>query len=162
MANKRPNRTRATPVRELLTGSPAIRHALELQRREDALLARVRDLLGPGARPHCLQATVKDGALTVTVDSAVWATRLRYLAPELVQGMAAIGVIAAKVRARPVDRQPNRQTTQRVPRLTATVVEHLTTAADHLSDAGIAEVFRRLAARARVRMTDPPGHEPAD
>jgi hypothetical protein len=162
MANDRPNRMRATPVRELLTGSPAVRHALELQRREDALLTRVRDLLAPGARPHCLQATIKDGALTVTVDSAAWATRLRYLAPDLVQGLGTTGVIAAKIRARPVDRQPIRQTAQRVPRLTAAVVEHLITAADHVSDAGIAEVLRRLAARARAEMAEPPERERCD
>ena len=157
MVIKRPGRPHAAHVRDLLTGSPAVTRAMEAQRREDALLVRVRDLLAPGARPHCLQATLKDGALTVIVDAAAWATRLRYLAPELVQGLSAAGVTAAKIRARPADQQPIRQTAQRVPRLTAAAVDHLTAAAEDMSDAGMAEVFRRLAARARVRIHHPGG-----
>ena len=159
---KRPGRTRAAHVRDLLTGSPAVIRALAAQRREDALLARVRDILAPGARPHCLQATLKDGSLTVIVDAAAWATRLRYLAPELVQGLSASGVTAAKIRARPADNQPIRQTAQRVQRLTPAAAEHLTAAAEHMTDAGMAEVFRRLATRARVRMQHPGGAELPD
>lgn len=155
MVIKRPGRPHAAHVRDLLTGSPAVARAMEAQRREDALLARVRDLLAPGARPHCLQATLKGGALTVIVDAAAWATRLRYLAPELVRGLSAVGVTAAKIRARPADKEPIRQTAQRVPRLSAAAVDHLTAAAEDMSDPGMAAVFRRLAARARLRIYRP-------
>lgn len=147
MAKKRPDRTHAAHIRELLTGSPAVMHCLEVQRHEHDLLTRVRDLLAPGARAHCSQASVADGVLTVTVDSAAWATRLRYLAPELVQGLAWTGVALVKIRARPAQTEPNRQTAQRLARLSPAVVEHLTAAADYMVDAGIAEAFRRLAAR---------------
>lgn len=160
MANRRTDRIRAAHVRELLIGSPAVARALELQRREDVLLARVRDLLAPGVRPHCLQAAVTAGSLTLTVDSAAWATRLRYLAPDLAQGLTSAGITAVKIRARPVDMKPNRQSGERVSRLTAAVVDHLTDAADQMTDPGIAAVFRRLAARDRVRMNHPTGGEP--
>jgi hypothetical protein len=160
MAAKRPVRLRSVHVRDLLTGSPAVMHALECQRREDGLLARVRDLLNPGARPHCLQATVGEDTLTVTVDAAVWATRLRYLAPELARGLASAGITQVKVRARPRDTQRGRQTAERVARLTPAVVTHLMTSAALMTDAGLAEVFRRLASRQGVSPLDPVMGEP--
>lgn len=160
MAAKRPVRLRSVHVRDLLSGSPAVMHALECQRREDGLLARVRDLLNPGARPHCLQATVSEDTLTVTVDAAVWATRLRYLAPELAQGLASAGITRVKIRARPSDQGKARQTTGRVARLTPAVVAHLTTSAEHMTDAGLAEVFRRLASRHGGPPRDPVTGEP--
>jgi hypothetical protein len=149
MSIKRPARARAVPIRDLLTGNAAVAQALASQRRDDALLCRVRDLLAPGARAHCIQAANVDGTLKLTVDSAVWATRLRYLAPELAQALAVIGITAVQVRASPRAHQPARQTPRRVDRLTPMVVDHLLDAADHMADAGIAEVFRRLAARHR-------------
>ncbi len=160
MAAKRPVRLRSVPVRDLLTGSPAVICALECQRRDDGLLARVRDLLNPGARPHCLQAIASEGTLTVTVDAAVWATRLRYLAPELSQGLASAGITRVKIRARPRDTQSARQTTGRVARLSPAVVAHLTTSAEHMTDPGLAEVFRRLASRQSALPIDPVTSEP--
>ena len=124
-------------------------HCLDLQRREDGLLTQVRDLLAPAARPHCIAVSVTDGNLTVTVDAAVWATRLRYLAPELAQGLAFAGITAVKVRARPRERGPRRQSVKHLTKLTPAVADHLMTAAEHTADAGIAEVFRRLATRHR-------------
>ncbi|HYN78915.1 MAG TPA: hypothetical protein VES73_14125, partial [Lamprocystis sp. (in: g-proteobacteria)] len=69
--------------------------------------------------------------------------------------------ITAKIRARPADQSPNRQTAQRVPRMTPTAVNHLATAAEHMNDPGLAEVFRRLATRGRVRAPHPTGAEPS-
>ncbi|WP_295385248.1 DciA family protein [uncultured Thiodictyon sp.] len=131
--------------------SPAVAHCLELQQREDGLLTRVRELLAPAARPHCIQASATDGQLTVTVDSAAWATRLRYAAPDLARGLADAGVVAVKLRARPQDLGTRRQTPRRLDPLTPAASEHLLAAAQYTADAGIAEVFRRLAARRRER-----------
>jgi hypothetical protein len=136
-------------VRDLLTASPAVAHCLELQRREDGLLANVRDLLAPAARPHCIQATATDGELTVTVDSAAWATRLRYLAPDLARALAGAGVNTVKLRARPQGLGTRRQTPRRLDQLTSAASQHLLAAADATADAGIADIFRRLAARHR-------------
>jgi len=147
MAKKRPGRTSAAHVRDLLAASPAVARCLALQRREDCLLAQVRELLAPAARPHCIQVSTADGTLTVTVDAAAWATRLRYQAPDLAQGLAGAGITAVKVRARPRAGGARRQTTQRLAKLNPTVVEHLLAAAAHMADAGLADVFRRLATR---------------
>ncbi|WP_295429372.1 DciA family protein [uncultured Thiodictyon sp.] len=147
MAKKRPGRTSAAHVRDLLTTSPAVARCLALQRREDCLLAQVRELLAPAARPHCIQVSTTDGTLTVTVDAAAWATRLRYQAPDLARGLEGAGITSVKVRARPRERVARRQTAQHLARLTPAVVEHLMAAAAHMTDAGLADVFRRLAAR---------------
>jgi len=156
MAKLRPKRTRAAHVRDLLTANPAVARCLEQQRREGGLLTRVRELLTPAARPHCVAASAADGLLTVTVDAAAWATRLRYLAPDLAQGLTAAGITAVKVRARPRELKPQRQTSQQLAKLTPAVIDHLMTAADHMADAGLAEVFRRLATRHRAPPPDAP------
>ncbi len=149
MKRKRPDRTRATHVRELLTSNPAAVHCLELQRREEGLLAQVRELLAPEARAHCLQANATQGNLTLVVDSAAWATRLRYQCPDLARSLAGAGITGVKVRARPRERIPTRQTTEHLSQLTPAAADHLLGAAEHTADAGIAEVFRRLASRRR-------------
>ncbi len=156
MEKQRPRRTRAAHVRDFLTASPAVAQCLALQRREDGLLAQVRDLLAPAARPHCIQVSATDGNLTVTVDAAAWATRLRYLAPDLARGLAGAGITAVKVRARPRERVVRRQTAQHLAKLTPAVVDHLLAAAEHTADAGIANVFRRLATRCEQARANAP------
>lgn len=47
------------------------------------VLDAVRAELPGEAAGHVLAASVKDGTLTVLVDSAAWATRIRYEAPGL-------------------------------------------------------------------------------
>ena len=149
MARRKEKDSGAAHVRDFLTRSPAAAQCLERQRRADGLLSQVRDLLSPAARPHCIQAQAKEGLLTVTVDSTAWATRLRYLAPDLVQGLGEGGIDRVKIRARPDPVRDQGGGRRSLPGLSGSVVEHLLETASCTADTELAEAFRRLANRHR-------------
>jgi hypothetical protein len=149
MTRKRSYRPRLEPVCDLLRSSVAVSDGLGRQRREAALLARVRDALSPGARPHCLEARVADRVLTLTLDSPSWATRVRYLAPDLMEELVDLHLFDVRVRARPEPQPPIRPARLQRLTLAPAVVDHLLEAADGCADPGIGEVFRRLAGRRR-------------
>lgn len=156
MAKKRPSRTHAVHVCDLLTANPAMTRCLEQQGREDGLLARVHTLLTPAARPHCIKASITAGTLSLTVDTAAWATRLRYMAPELARSLAEAGVTVVKIRSRPGPGGTLVKQTRRLARLSPATVDHLMMAAEHIGDAGIAAALRRLATRHQAAMRDEP------
>jgi hypothetical protein len=156
MAKKRPILTRAAHVYDLLTINPTLARCLEQQRDEDRLLAQVHTLLAQPARSHCISATLTEGKLSLTADTAAWATRLRYMAPDLTRGLAESGVIVVKVRARPQSRGTQAKTARRLSKLSPAVSDHLMMAADHIEDAGIATALRRLASRGQHASIDEP------
>jgi hypothetical protein len=150
MVRKRANRPRLVPVCDLLRSNAALSDCVGRQRREDALLERVREALSPGARPRCLEARVTDRILTLTLDSPSWATRVRYQALELLADLADLADLPlsdVRVRARPEPQPPIRAARLQRLRLAPAVVDHLMAAADGCADPDIGEVFRRLAGR---------------
>jgi predicted nucleic acid-binding Zn ribbon protein len=77
----------------------------------DRALQAVRDELPDGLGARVWGAAVRDGTLTVLVDSAAWATRIRYQAPGLRDAVARrLGVDLRRmlVRARPAGATPGR------------------------------------------------------
>lgn len=71
-------------VRRLLNDKPTLKRLqLELSAQR-ALLNAVRRCLPDEIQPHCVAAQKRDRLLILHTDSAVWATRLRYLAPKVV------------------------------------------------------------------------------
>ncbi|MGY0558018.1 MULTISPECIES: DciA family protein [unclassified Lysobacter] len=88
-----PPRRPSTPVAALdaLLAEPAgdpIRRALWL----DELDRRLRPLLPPPLAAHARLANYERGRLVYLVDSPVWRTKLRLLAPELLAGARSIGL----------------------------------------------------------------------
>ena len=70
----------------------------------DRTLAALRQVLPPEIAARVWGAVLKDGTLTVLVRSAAWGTRLRYLAPDFADKVAAglgatIDRVKVKVRA---------------------------------------------------------------
>lgn len=70
----------------------------------DRTLVILRQSLPPEVASRVWGAVLKDGTLTVLVRSAAWGTRVRYLAPEFTDKMAAglgasIDRVKVKVRA---------------------------------------------------------------
>lgn len=71
-------------VRHLLKDKPTLK-LLELEiSAQKALLAEVRNVMPEDLAAHCVAAQRRDCQLILHADAAVWATRLRYLAPQLV------------------------------------------------------------------------------
>ena len=72
-------------VRHLLKDKPTLK-ILELEiSTQKALLAAVRRLLPGQLADHCIAARQRGPQLVLHVDSPVWATRLRFLAPGLLE-----------------------------------------------------------------------------
>jgi hypothetical protein len=148
-------RTGRAHILELLRSHRPIAEQIDRKDRQDGLLGEVRAQLPIPERPHCVQASRHGDQLTLTLDSAAWATRLRYRIPDLLTALGPSGVTAIRVRIQPPGQgSPGRFYSGlgqgRAPRgirLSATVVSHLLAAADEIADPGIAEVLRRLARR---------------
>lgn len=150
MARKRTPFSRPVAVLEMLKRLSVAAGCIEREAQGKRLLARVCDLLGPPGRVHCTEARLADGRLTLTLDSPVWATQVRYRVPDLLAGLDDPGIAEVKVRTRPdsrVEAAAPRQTVLRPPRLSPTAVEHLLTAAEACADPEIGDLFRRLARR---------------
>lgn len=147
MVSKRANRPRFVPVFDLLRSKRLVSGCLGRQGREDILLARVRDALSPGSRPHCLDVRIADRVLTMTLDSPSWAMRVRYQATDLLRDLASLNLSDIRVRVRPAPEPPLRPTRMRRLKLTAATVDHLMAASDGCADPRIGAVFRRLAGR---------------
>jgi len=96
------------PVSELLAQGKAKLERLRKGSDEAArALLAVQEVLEPDLAEHVWSAALKpDGTLTVVVDGAGWATRLRYAAPDLGARIAAalghaVGRVIVRVRPRP-------------------------------------------------------------
>lgn len=77
---KQPTRV-GTIVAADSTLSALLRRARELS----SLETLVRSWLPPALAPHVRVAALREGTLVLAVDSAAWATRLRYEIPRLVE-----------------------------------------------------------------------------
>jgi predicted nucleic acid-binding Zn ribbon protein len=67
-------------------------------------LVAVRAVVTPEVAAHVFGASLKGEELTVLVDSGSWATRVRYVIPELAPAVAAglgVAVTSVRVRVRP-------------------------------------------------------------
>ena len=74
-------------VRHLLKDKPTLKFLEREVHAQNALLKQIRRLLPADLALHCHAAQIREGLLVLHVDSPVWATRLRYLAPELLSLM---------------------------------------------------------------------------
>ena len=88
-------------IRQLLKDKPSLKLLEREIRARGALLDQIHRLLPADLALHCRAAQIREGQLVLHVDSPVWATRLRYLAPELLGLLrpdnAALTAVAVKV-----------------------------------------------------------------
>ena len=144
---------RARHIRRFLGQSDAVAALMdEIQRRDD-LLQKIRRMLPSAVQPHCRQATIEAGRLTVSVDSPAWVDRLRFLSPQFIDALNRGDVEVTECRVRVL------------PELTAPVARNgsfpaaslpeaarcVEAAADCVGDAALAESLRRLARSLKQR-----------
>jgi hypothetical protein len=97
-------------IRHLLKGKPSLR-LLELEiSAQKALLASVKQALPVNLTAHCVAAQLRGPELVLHVDSPVWATRIRYLAPELLSQLQLDYPAAQTIRIRQLPPRSPRQT----------------------------------------------------
>lgn len=94
-----------TPVSDLLSqGKGMLQRLREGTQQADRTLAGLRRQLPPDLAREVWGAVLTDGRLVVLVRSAAWGTRLRYLAPQFREPLAAelgaaVDKVVVKVRA---------------------------------------------------------------
>ncbi|MDX1497063.1 MAG: DUF721 domain-containing protein [Salinisphaeraceae bacterium] len=115
--------------------------ASQLQR----LQSRLQEWLPAPLHEHVQLANIREGRLILTADSNAWASKLRYLSPDLLQRLQAAGwpcqrieVKVAPVYAPPRIRKIKRSIPDSARRL-------LLQTADHIDDPDIAATLKKLA-----------------
>ena len=129
------------------------RRKLKLLQREaeaqQSLLKQVRALLTAPLEPHCTAARLSEGQLVLFADSSAWASRLRYLVPDILEGLRRAGVEASAIRIRvalesPSATQPPARPKQPARRLSAANAELLLQVAASMTDPALGAALRRL------------------
>ncbi|MGE0384840.1 MAG: DciA family protein [Gammaproteobacteria bacterium] len=147
-----PKRPRADAVSALLR-RPGLRIAELVRRAEEAggCTARIRALVEAQFRPHLVHAHVAAKQLVVVVDTAAWATRWRYQAPELLRciraGAGFAGVESIRVRVAVSD-PPRVRPASGAPRMSRTAAAFLQQVSDSTPDPELKATFARLSRRA--------------
>ncbi|WP_157726355.1 DciA family protein [Imhoffiella purpurea] len=141
--------TRLAHVQDLLNKHATFRTLVAQRRREIELLEEVRARLPPPLREHCLDASLVEDCLTLFLDSAVWATRVRFLAADIVESLNSprIARIRTRIRVGRGSTPEGRGDSDRTRGLTSGAARHLLEAAEHMSDPSLRETFRRFALR---------------
>lgn len=118
-------------------------------------LARIRrallEILPEAIAPNLQVAAYEDYQLRLHVASAAWATRLRYMEPELARALAQrmrLQINTIRIKVRPVAlAAPARQRRPRY--LSAATRHHLEQTAGYIDDRALADALHRLAAAGR-------------
>ena len=140
--------TRPIPLQKLLQNCHALRRLEARLAQQRALLEQVRRRLPEYLAPHCQAAVFDAGRLTLFAASPAWASRLRYLAGELKQGLGGDirGLREVRIRVMGADilPQPGPKPDPARP-LSAQNREMLRATAEGLRDSGLRAALRRLA-----------------
>ncbi|MEY6431725.1 DciA family protein [Thioalkalicoccus limnaeus] len=137
-----------------LQSNAAIEAGMDASRRDQAVLTKVLKVLPQPLRAHCQRVVIKPDKVVLYTNSAVWATPLRFLAPEIVRAVGTLkpDIQSCQVRVRP--QADNERETHREPRrrrLSSHAAGHLIAAAQSMTDPGLAAAFHRLAASAEIQ-----------
>lgn len=139
---------KASHISNFMRRNQAAVGLVECVERDARVHQAVRRVLAAELRPHCLHATLEGGRLCLLTDSPVWASRLRFVAPELLVALGAQGTVATEVRVRiaPAAGQGSGMGGERAAaRLSQATVAHLRVAAATMEDADLAAALLRLA-----------------
>lgn len=109
-------RRRPVSVNHLFVQRPALQKIADAISMQKAIQAVVKRHLPAELADHLSAVAVDGPTLTLFTDSPVWGTRLRYLRPQLLKGLAGAGHAYSDLRVR---LQPPSQSQGRRPRNTA-------------------------------------------
>lgn len=134
------------------TTARLLEHARQLQSIDTHLSA----CLGAEAAAHAQVANRSNGQLVIHADSAAWATRLRYLAPQLLRCLRKTPSLAdlqgINIKVSPLAQPASPVTRPAI--LSADNAALLDSTADTLSDPALRTALKRLARRARNKTAD--------
>ena len=140
------------PLRiDKLLGGSKYASLLQRVRALTALDAQLRELLPAPLNQHCRLLAVRDDTLVLAADSPVWASRLRFHAPQLVKQLSrlhAVKLRTVRVRVRPPEASATAPPTRRAAnRCGAAGTAAIQQAAQTVSDPELKTALLRLAGR---------------
>jgi len=112
--------------------------------KQQALLEQLKQLLPETLQPHCIHARIKGDRLILHTDSPVWATRLRFHAPQILTSSRKFAPKLNELDVRiflPEIIRPSRKPLGSLPLKTAALVSQL---ADSIDDDAIRAALKRL------------------
>ena len=121
-----------------------------IARHSEALMQlqrRLRDLLPSPLAEHCRIANARGRTIIVYVDSAAWATQLRFLSDQLAKALLGEGGGRVQVRVQPPSRPSTRRAGRPALRLSPDNARLLQETAEAVSDEALGRALRRLARR---------------
>lgn len=126
---------------------PALAALTAQAQRLEGLRRRVTGQLPPEAAPHCLGADLKDGVLTLFLDSGAWSTFLHYRQQALLAALQQIldqpcRTLKFKVLPEPIPGVPPKPAPKTLSEDTRRMLDN---AAGSLEDAALAAALKRLA-----------------
>ena len=131
-------------VRHLLQDKPTLNHLEHEINAQRALLAEIRRLLPGELAAHCVSARLHGQRLVLHTDSPVWASRLRFMASELLSLLENRdrSLREIKIKLLPA-RSPG--TKRRAPaRRSHTAGDIVADSAEHVESAALREALQRL------------------
>lgn len=145
------------PVAKLLRTQPQLALLERAIRERQALLEQVHRILPSEMAAHCTSACLDKGAMHLLCDSPTWASRLRYMVPQLLSelrrqhpGLANIQVRIAQKGTTGPARSPSGQAHPRPrPRGSSHAAQSVEETAQNLAGDPLGQALRRLAKRLR-------------
>lgn len=142
------------PVTELLAEQDAnpLAKAIHRGKKLQQLSRWVQGVLDPELGNHCQVLNLRGRSLLLATDATVWATRLRYQIPMLLQALQQHESLKElsdiQIRVSPINAAPTKQT-KRPLALSADSAHCLQQCAETISDPALSQALQRLAARRR-------------
>jgi len=114
-----------------------------------------RNQVGADLAPHCYLGRVEEKTLTVYVDSAVWATRLRFEAPQLIPVLQQANPIFSKLTAiqvkvlPPAEAPSGKSSPSEGPSMSKENANGINVLSDSIEDPALQQALQRLARHAK-------------
>ncbi len=141
-----------TPVSLLCDDSLVLNQLVRRARYLESVDKALQELLGPSLAGHCRVANVTRDSLVLQTASAAWGSRLRYLAPSILQRLSKqLGwsrVKHTKVQVRP-EAFPEREKPARRAHLSRESATLLREVAQNTEDPGLRDALLRLSQRGK-------------
>jgi hypothetical protein len=131
-------------VRHLLQDKPGLQRLEREIHAQESLLADVRRCLPADLSAHCLNARLRVDTLVLHTDSPVWATRLRYLAPQLASVLAVEYPALREVKIRLFVASADHASPKNSARHSDRAAEIIHSSADHANSEALQAALHRL------------------
>lgn len=132
-------------LRQLLRHSQGLEKIFREVRLQHQVLADVQALLAPAIAAHCVAAQITRQNLVLHTDSPAWATRLRFLTPQLLSQLRGRYPGLASIRLHLLPQNAAKPTPKRPPRHSAHGGELIRAGAATVADPDLRDALERLA-----------------